>query len=276
MDMSGEKASHGDAETLSRATRDGDPIYAVIRGTAVNNDGRSNGLTAPGYQAQVAVLRAAYQQANIDANCVEYVEAHGTGTLLGDTIEARALGSVLCAGRTASRPLAIGSVKTNLGHLEAAAGIAGLIKVALALKHRAIPQSLHFKELNPLISRENLPLRVQTSFELLPCDNHPMAAGVSAFGFGGTNVHAVLEEASSLGHTEEHLDDEKSGFLLPLSAGTRQALHQLVQKYRDWLTASDANIPPLAHICGWASTRRSHQNYRVSLSQVPTTTCRTV
>jgi acyl transferase domain-containing protein len=251
---------------LAHAVRDRDPIYAVIRGTAVNNDGRSNGLTAPSLQAQVAVLRSAYEQANIDPRRVGYVEAHGTGTLLGDTIEARALGKVLGAGRVATQPLAIGSVKTNLGHLEAAAGIAGLIKVALALKHRAIPPSLHFKELNPLILRENLALRVQTSFEPFPRHNYPLVAGVSSFGFGGTNVHAVLEEAQSLPEAERDLHASKSAFLLPLSAATEQALHQLVQKYREWLTAPDTDFPPLVDICGCASTRRSHQIYRVSFA----------
>ena len=137
---------------LSKALADGDPIYAVIRGSAVNQDGRSNGLMAPNPLAQEAVLREAYRQAGVSPGEVQYVEAHGTGTLLGDPIEAKALGTVLGAERPPGRPCAVGSVKTNLGHLEAAAGIAGLIKVALALRHREIPPSLHFETAQPAYS----------------------------------------------------------------------------------------------------------------------------
>ena len=129
---------------LSGRLAEGDPIYAVIRGSAVNQDGRSNGLMAPNPLAQEAVLREAYRRAGVSPGRVQYVEAHGTGTLLGDPIEAKALGTVLAVDRPPGRPCALGSVKTNIGHLEAAAGIAGLIKVALALKHREIPPSLHF------------------------------------------------------------------------------------------------------------------------------------
>ena len=147
---------------LSRALADGDPIYAVVRGSAVNQDGRSNGLMAPNPLAQEAVLREAYRRAGVSPGDVQYVEAHGTGTLLGDPIEVSALGAVLGIDRPPERPCAVGSVKTNIGHLEAAAGIAGLIKVALALKHREIPPTLHFAEPNPHIPFDRLPLRVQT------------------------------------------------------------------------------------------------------------------
>ena len=153
---------------LTKAIADGDPIYAVIRGSAVNQDGRSNGLMAPNPRAQEAVLREAYRRAAVSPGDVQYVEAHGTGTLLGDPIEAKALGAVLAVDRPPERPCLLGSVKTNLGHLEAAAGIAGLIKVALALKHREIPPSLHFEEPNPHISFDQLPLRVQTTLEPWP------------------------------------------------------------------------------------------------------------
>ena len=180
---------------LSRAMADGDPIYAVIRGSAVNQDGRSNGLMAPNPLAQEAVLREAYRQAAVSPGKVQYVEAHGTGTLLGDPIEAKALGAVLGVERPPERPCALGSVKTNVGHLEAAAGIAGLIKVALALRHREIPPSLHFEEPNPHIPFDELPLRVQTTLGPWPATPGPALAGVSSFGFGGTNAHVVLEEA---------------------------------------------------------------------------------
>ena len=163
---------------LSKALTDGDPIYAVIRGSAVNQDGRSNGLMAPNPAAQEAVLREAYRQAGVSPGQVQYVEAHGTGTLLGDPIEAQALGAVLGVERPPERPCALGSVKTNLGHLEAAAGIAGLIKVALALRHQEIPPSLHFEEPNPHIPFAELPLRVQTALGPWPTESGPALAGV--------------------------------------------------------------------------------------------------
>lgn len=180
---------------LSRAEADGDRIYCVIRGGAVNNDGASNGLTAPNPQAQEAVLRRAYTQAGVTPRDVQYVEAHGTGTQLGDPIEARALSAVLCEGRPADAPLRIGSVKTNIGHLEGAAGIAGFIKAALSLHHRAIPASLHFAEPNPNIAFDSLRLEVQRSTGAFPDAERRLMAGVSAFGFGGTNAHVVLQEA---------------------------------------------------------------------------------
>jgi acyl transferase domain-containing protein/acyl carrier protein len=181
-------------EPLSRALALGHPVVCVIRGSAVNNDGFSNGLTAPNPRAQEAVLRQAYARAGVDPRRVHYVEAHGTGTLLGDPIEARALGAVLGSGRGAERPLCVGSVKTNIGHLEAAAGVAGLIKVALALRHRFLPTSLHFLRPNPHIPFEALRLEVVKQARPWPHPEERALAGVSGFGFGGTNCHVVLEE----------------------------------------------------------------------------------
>ena len=162
---------------LSRALADGDPIYAVIRGGAVNQDGRTNGLTAPSRSAQEAVLRSAYRHAGIDPGRVDYVEAHGTGTPLGDPIELAALGAVLGEGRDAGRRCTLGSVKTNIGHLEAAAGVAGLIKAALALHHRAIPASLHFSRPNPHVNLDALPLRVPRGLEPWPDTEGPATRG---------------------------------------------------------------------------------------------------
>ncbi len=182
---------------LSRALADGDRVYCLIRGGAVNNDGASNGLTAPSPQAQVEVLQEAYARAGIDPRRVHYVEAHGTGTPLGDPIEARALATILCADRDPSRPLAIGSVKTNIAHQESAAGIAGLIKLALAIHHRAIPPSLCFEAPNPDIPFEELRLRLQAALGPWPAwedKPEPAVGGVSSFGWGGTNCHVVLEE----------------------------------------------------------------------------------
>jgi len=261
---------------LTKAIADGDPIYAVIRGSAVNQDGRSNGLMAPNPRAQEAVLREAYRRAAVSPGDVQYVEAHGTGTLLGDPIEAKALGAVLAVNRSPERPCLLGSVKTNLGHLEAAAGIAGLIKVALALKHREIPPSLHFEEPNPHISFDQLPLRVQTTLEPWPVRPAPAMAGVSSFGFGGTNAHVVLQAApesdSGIPNTECGRKDPQfeirntsSAYLLPLSARSPEALRSLARVYQDFLRRSESTAS-LRDICYSASERRSHHERRLAVT----------
>ena len=180
---------------LEDAARDGDRVLALVRGTAVNSDGRSNGLMAPNQHAQEDVLERAYARAGVDPSTVSYVEAHGTGTLLGDPIEAHALGTVLGAGRPADTPLLLGSVKSNLGHLEAAAGVAGVIKTVLALHHGRLPASLHADDPNPAIAFEAQHLDVVRAAREWPDSERPHVAGVSGFGFGGTNAHVVLEQA---------------------------------------------------------------------------------
>ncbi|MGW0585274.1 type I polyketide synthase, partial [Streptomyces sp. NPDC002920] len=176
---------------LSDAERDGDRVLAVIRATAVNSDGRSNGLLAPNPAAQQALLATAYARAGLAPPRIDHVEAHGTGTLLGDPIEAGALGAVLGAGRDPDQPLLLGSVKGNLGHLESAAGLAGLVKTVLALHHDLVPPSLHCAHGSAL---DDVRLRVVTEPEPWPRYGGTATAGVSGFGFGGTNAHAVLEE----------------------------------------------------------------------------------
>ncbi|KJS53410.1 hypothetical protein VM98_25440, partial [Streptomyces rubellomurinus subsp. indigoferus] len=178
---------------LSDALRDGDRVYAVIRGSAVNNDGASNGLTAPNPQAQVDVVREAWRSAGVRTEDVSYVEAHGTGTPLGDPIEAAALGTVFAPGR--EEPLRIGSAKTNFGHLEPAAGVLGLLKTVLALHHGELPANLHFRAPNPHIDFARERLAVVTERTPWPAGARRRYAGVSAFGFGGTNAHLALEEA---------------------------------------------------------------------------------
>ncbi|GAA4703510.1 hypothetical protein GCM10023263_46870 [Phytohabitans rumicis] len=178
---------------LADAVRDGDRVLAVVRGSAVNSDGRSGGLVAPSPRAQERVLREAYADAGLDPAAVDYVEAHGTGTPLGDPIEAGALGAVCGAGRDPGDPLLIGSIKSNLGHLEAAAGIAGVIKAALVLQHGVVPPTVHFAQPNPHIPFADWGLRVATAPEPLADRGRAARAGVSAFGFGGTNAHVVLE-----------------------------------------------------------------------------------
>ncbi|KDN17362.1 type I polyketide synthase [Amycolatopsis rifamycinica] len=186
---------------LADAECDGDRVLAVIRASVVNSDGRSNGLAAPNPAAQQAMLREAYRV--VDPSTVDYVEAHGTGTLLGDPIEAGALGAVLGAGRAPDAPLLIGSVKTNIAHTEAAAGIAGLIKVVLALRHGFVPPQLHFTAPNPHIAFGALGLKVVTEPTPWPRHTGRATAGVSAFGFGGTNAHVVLEEAAAPAHADD-------------------------------------------------------------------------
>jgi acyl transferase domain-containing protein len=258
---------------LSRALADADPIYAVVRGSAVNQDGRSNGLMAPNPLAQEAVLREAYRHARVSPGDVQYVEAHGTGTLLGDPIEVKALGAVLGRDRPTGRPCALGAVKTNIGHLEAAAGIAGLIKVALALEHREIPPNLHFREPNPHIPFDRLPLRVQTTLGPWPVDSGPALAGVSSFGFGGTNAHVVLEQAprsnprirgAERGIGNREIGNSKSTHLLPLSARSPEALRSLARAYQDFLSAPFETS--LHDICYTAGVRRGHYDYRLAVT----------
>ncbi|MGW4056660.1 beta-ketoacyl synthase N-terminal-like domain-containing protein [Amycolatopsis sp. NPDC004747] len=195
---------------LADAECDGDRVLAVIRASVVNSDGRSNGLAAPNPLAQQAMLREAYR--GTDPSTVDYVEAHGTGTLLGDPIEAGALGAVLGTGRASETPLLIGSVKTNIAHAEAAAGIAGLIKVVLAMRHGTLPPQLHFAAPNPHIAFGALGLKVVTEPTRWPRLSGRATAGVSAFGFGGTNAHVVLEEPAPPAHVGDGSGARRAGY----------------------------------------------------------------
>ena len=245
---------------LGRALADGDRVYAVIRGSAVNQDGRTNGLMAPSPAAQEAVLREACARAGIPPGEVRYVEAHGTGTLLGDPIEARALGAVLAAGRPAGDRCAVGSVKTNIGHLEAAAGIAGLIKVALMYEHGEIPRSLHFETPNPHIPFAELPLAVQREPGAWPPAEGPAVAGVSSFGFGGTNAHVVLDRPPL--RAEPDAAGTVPPWILALSARSEGALQGLAAAWRDLLREDGTPFPDL---CAAAALRRSQHDHRLAL-----------
>jgi 8-amino-7-oxononanoate synthase/malonyl CoA-acyl carrier protein transacylase len=250
---------------LAQAQEDGDAIYAVILGSAVNQDGKSNGLSAPNPEAQEAVLREAYRNAEVSPGLVQYVEAHGTGTRLGDPMELKALGAVLSENRAPGSICAIGSVKTNIGHSETAAGITGLIKVALSLKHQQIPPSLHFKNPNPYIDFDSIPIRIQQTLEPWPTDATGSAmalAGVSSFGFGGTNAHVVLQEAPRKPSPKRSSVQPKL-HLLTLSAKSEQALKDLGARYQAFL--SDRPMVSLADVCYTANARRSHFNHRLSL-----------
>ncbi|MDB1090077.1 polyketide synthase, partial [Streptomyces sp. ACA25] len=182
---------------LARAVEDGDRVHCVIRGGAINNDGGGPSLTHPAREAQEALLRRAYERAGVAPGDVRYVELHGTGTKAGDPVEAAALGAVLGAAHAPGRRLAVGSVKTNIGHLEGASGIVGLVKAALCVREGMLPPSLNYRTPNPDIPLDELNLRVQTELEQWPAHESegPRVAGVSSFGMGGTNAHVILEEA---------------------------------------------------------------------------------
>jgi mycoketide-CoA synthase len=224
---------------LAAAIAAGDRVYGVIAGGAVNNDGPADDLMVPSRAAQEGVLRQAYRRARVKRSDVQYVELHGTGTPVGDPVEAAALGAALGAARAEGDPLLVGSVKTNVGHLEGAAGIAGLIKALLAIERREIPASLNFERPNPEIPLEELRLRVQGGHGRWPHEDRTLIAGVSSFGMGGTNCHLVLSGAPA-GTASERREAERppSGpVLLPLSAKSRPALRdaagRLAARLRD-------------------------------------------
>ncbi len=247
---------------LSEAQRDGDRILALIRGSAVNHDGSSSGLTVPNGQAQQQLISQALAWAQLQPHQISYLEAHGTGTSLGDPIELNAAATVLGQGRTPESPLFVGSVKTNIGHLEAAAGVSGLIKVLLAMQHQVIPPHLHLQHPNPKIDWENLPIKIPTTLTpWVSCDRR--RAGISSFGFTGTNAHLVLEEAPPLPDAVE-MKGERPLHLLNLSAKNAAALKQLAVNYCEYLR-SDGISQPLADICFTAHTGRLHLSDRLSV-----------
>lgn len=242
---------------LSDALHDKNTILAVIRGSAVNQDGQSNGLTAPNKLAQEAVIRQALRAADVEPGRVSYVEAHGSGTSLGDPIEVGALTSVLYEGRSADNPLVVGSVKTNIGHLAGAAGIAGLIKTILALQHKEIPAHLNVDELNPHIAQQKYQIRIP--HKTMPWDTlqGSRIAGVSSFGWSGTNAHVILEEASA----DMHVSDAALPWqALVFSAKTEQALEtltaQLIAHIKERQTTNFADIAYSSQVSRSALTYR--------------------
>ncbi len=247
---------------LTKALADGDRVYAVIRGTAINQDGRTSGLTVPSQWSQEALIREACREAGVNPGRIQYVEAHGTGTQVGDPIEARALGAALSEGRDANEPCVIGSAKTNVGHLEAGSGAAGIIKTALALKHRLIPANLHFTRPNPEIPFKELQLRVAAQSEVWPGTPGAGLAGVNSFGFGGSNAHVVLAEAP---RQEPPATPTLSGpFLVPLSARGSEALAAVARSYADFLRGEGATVA-LPDLVYNTSRRRTHHDHRLAL-----------
>ena len=247
---------------LSDARSDGDTVHAVIRGTAVNQDGRSGGLTVPNGPAQESVIRAALDAAGAGPDEIDYVEAHGTGTSLGDPIEIRALSAVLCGRRSHDAPLLVGSVKTNLGHLEAAAGVAGVIKVVLALENGSIPPHLHFQHPSPHIPWAESKVAITSTEHPWPAGARTRIAGVSSFGFSGTNAHAVIEEAPRTDHKVNRAEP-RSFHCLPLSARSETALAKLAVRYGQAM--SDRPDLGLGDVAQTAGAGRSHFPRRLAV-----------
>ena len=269
---------------LKKAIADGDAIYALVRGSAVNQDGYlPEGFTVPNVLSQIAMLETVYAESGVDPLTVNYVEAHGTGTPVGDPIESLALGAVLGRDRPASQPCLIGSVKTNIGHLEGAAGIAGFIKGALTAQHGVVPQNLHFHEPNPEIDWENLRLEVPTRTTPMERGDHPWFVGVNSFGAGGTNAHVVLQEPASISRralapgsdVRRDREPDASAFrLMPpgnlalgeslylLSAANRESLRTLALRHADFLSVTPHRLDDVAYS---AFTRRSHYTHLLAV-----------
>ncbi|MEV0043039.1 SDR family NAD(P)-dependent oxidoreductase [Nocardia rhamnosiphila] len=248
---------------LAAARADGDRIYALIHGSAVNQDGRTQGITVPSGESQQANFRAALAAAGVAPAEIGYVEAHGTGTPVGDPIEANALGRVLSVGREPGRAALLGSIKTNIGHLEAAAGIAGLIKAALCVRHRRVPPSLHYQEGNPDIDFETLPLAVAATGQQWPAEHAVAYASVNSFGFGGTNANVVLGEPAA-----QSPDDPASHgataagpvpTVLAFSARSASALDELGTRHARALEETGADLASYAAV---TALRRGHHDFR--------------
>ena len=263
---------------LAAAERDGDPIHAVIVATGVNSDGRTRGLSLPNEAAQEELLRQVYTSADISPDDVFYVEAHGTGTAAGDPIECGAIGRVLGSPRSADGVCYIGSIKSNIGHLEPASGVAGVAKVLLALKNREIPPNLHFNEPNPKIEFEKLKLKVVDESIPLPRRERPYVMGVNSFGFGGTNAHVAIREYvggvkpitpydingrnGRNGHGEANGHGTLKPSLLLLSAHNPEALSAMAANYAQFLR--DPGSPPLRDICATAALRSARLASRLA------------
>ncbi|MEM9274505.1 MAG: beta-ketoacyl synthase N-terminal-like domain-containing protein [Cyanobacteria bacterium P01_F01_bin.143] len=246
---------------LSDAIADRDNIRAVLLGSAVNQDGRTSSITTPNSLSQQAVIKQALENSKVEAQQVSYLETHGTGTSLGDLIEVEALSSVFGS----NQKLILGAVKTNIGHLESASGIASLIKTVLALENESIPANLHLKKPNEKIEWQNLPFKLPQNAIAWKKSEQPRIAGVSAFGFSGTNAHVIVQ-SSDISHQLSVSSDEKTNegfsYVLTLSARSKKALQELVKRYQEYLMKTSSSIKD---ICYTANIGRSHFNHRLAL-----------
>jgi 6-methylsalicylic acid synthase len=247
---------------LSDAVRDDDPVYGLVMGSGVFQDGRSDGMMAPNSEAQQRMLEEVYHRAGIDPNSVQYVEAHGTGTQLGDTAEARAIGSVFGPSRDSDDPLLIGTLKPNVGHVEAASGIAGVIKVLLGMRHGELPPSPH-EEVNPELGLESSKIRLVEETMPWPEGEHGMRAGVSSYGVGGSIAHAILQEAPA--HQTDAVTRTLTvrPWVFPVSAAAGQGVRDLAGAVAEWVREHpDADLNSLAHTL---TDRRSHLAHRAAV-----------
>lgn len=253
---------------LADALRDGDPLWGVIRGSAVNHNGKSNGMTAPSGPAQQALLRRALQAANVEPSEVRFVETHGTGTRLGDPIEVGALRAVYAPAKLERGPLGLGAAKAVIGHAEAAAGAAGLLKVLLAMRYQKFPAQPALTELNPMVAQalKGSPMAVQTAEAPWLVGDGPRLAGVSSFGFGGANAHLIVEAPEHHLAAARNASDSASGqaanYLLPLSARSETALRDLARHCAGYLSGLGA-VSALADACHTAQAGRSHFPFRL-------------
>ncbi|MFZ5987610.1 MAG: condensation domain-containing protein [Bacillota bacterium] len=246
---------------LSRAVRDGDRIYAVIKGSAVNQDGRSIGLTAPNAAAQKRVILKAWRDAGIDPCTISYVETHGTGTKLGDPIEIEGIQRAFRRYTNKTKFCAIGALKTNIGHLDNAAGMASMVRAVLALGKKEIPPILHFKKPNSKIDLEQSPLYINKELTAWKTEEFPRRCGVSAFGLSGTNCHVILEEPPVESENEDIRDEGIK--VLTLSAKSIECLKELIDRYRQMIKNEDKQL--LEDICYTSNTGRGHYEHRLAI-----------
>ena len=243
---------------LPLAIRDNDRIYALIRGTAVNQDGHTKGITVPRAEAQIAVMKEACRRGGIEPEDIHYVEAHGTGTPVGDPVEARAIASVYSTTHAVT-PCLIGSVKTNIGHLEAAAGVAGIIKASLCLYHGIIPPTIHFNTPNPAIDFEELGIQVVDEITAFPGE----FTGVNSFGFGGTNAHVVLQRHTPQDVPQNEVrDNGVNPFIVPLSVAHKESMPEYAGNLSEWLSDDLSSAVRLDDLAWTLALRRTHHLYR--------------
>jgi len=266
---SGEGAAAILLKPLNKALSDRDHIYAVIKGTAVNQDGRSIGISAPNPAAQAEVITRAWKDADIDPETISYIEAHGTGTKLGDPIEIEGIRQAFAPYTQKKQFCAIGSVKSNMGHLDNSAGIAGLIKAVLSLTNKEIPPSLYFQRPNRKIAFHTSPVYVNDTLTSWKTNGHPRRCGVSSFSFSGTNCHMVLEEAPPGQRSQEENqiekpDKQETFDILTLSAQTPEGLKQLLGQCQTFLQENSLNMKP-ADVCFTANCGRGHYAHRLAI-----------
>lgn len=246
-------------KSLNSALEDGDRIYALIKGSGINQDGQTNGITVPNESSQKELIRNVYAKYNVDSKMIHYVEAHGTGTPVGDPIEFRAINEVLSDGAESNGKCLIGSVKTNIGHLEAGSGVAGLIKTALCLYHNEVPPNLHFNKPNPKLKYEDSMLLVPQKVEKLPQDKVSLAS-INSFGYGGTNAHVVLQQYNPNGVQKDQELKKQDQIIFPICTRSPKASKQMTKKLKNYLQHNDES---LSQVLSNIIYRRSHHPERL-------------